>query len=75
MFSETDLASLPEPLLEKTLEGLAQWQLAIEPSVELSTLGSGQIQQCIKTFAGSRFVSRQFIATPSLGVELLSSGE
>lgn len=75
MFSETDLASLPEPLLEKTLEALAQWQQAIEPSVELSTLGSDQIQQCIKTFAGSRFVSRQFIATPSLGLELLASGE
>ena len=75
MFSETDLAGLPPPLLEQTLEDLIHWQQAIESSLDLSTLCSDQIQQCVKTFASSRFVSEQFTATPSLGIDLLASGE
>jgi glutamate-ammonia-ligase adenylyltransferase len=75
MFSETDLAGLPPPLLEQTLEDLIHWQQAVESSLDLSTLCSDQIQQCVKTFAGSRFVSEQFTVTPSLGIDLLASGE
>jgi glutamate-ammonia-ligase adenylyltransferase len=75
MFSESCLAGLPQSLFEQTLADLTQWQQAIELDIDLSTLGADQIQQCIKTFAGSRFVSGQFIAKPYLGIDLLTNGE
>ena len=75
MFSESCLAGLPQSLFEQTLADLTQWQQAIELDIDLSTLGADQIQQCIKTFAGSRFVSGQFIVKPYLGIDLLTNGE
>ncbi|MFQ3323120.1 MAG: glutamate-ammonia-ligase adenylyltransferase [Pseudomonadales bacterium] len=76
MFRDSDLTNLHKLLRNPVSQALGQWQEAVEAGgLSLPALDSIQTQQCIKTFAASRFVSQQFTDNPSLGVQLLAGDE
>jgi glutamate-ammonia-ligase adenylyltransferase len=76
MFRESDLTNLHKLLRKPVSQALDQWLQAVEAGgLSLPALDSIQAQQCIKTFAASRFVSQQFTDNPRLGVQLLAGDE